>query len=55
MRLLAVQGRTLHVQGLDVLDRTPLLDIKPFAPEPDAPHADRIGWLADKARRVLKA
>jgi tRNA-Thr(GGU) m(6)t(6)A37 methyltransferase TsaA len=50
VRLLAVQGRTLHVQGLDVLDGTPLLDIKPFVPAFDAPHADRIGWLSDKAQ-----
>lgn len=28
-RLLAVDGRTLHVQGLDAIDGTPVLDIKP--------------------------
>jgi tRNA-Thr(GGU) m(6)t(6)A37 methyltransferase TsaA len=28
-RLLGVEGRTLHVQGLDAIDGTPVLDIKP--------------------------
>jgi tRNA-Thr(GGU) m(6)t(6)A37 methyltransferase TsaA len=30
--LLGVQGHVLHVQGLDALDGTPVLDIKPFDP-----------------------
>jgi tRNA-Thr(GGU) m(6)t(6)A37 methyltransferase TsaA len=31
--LLAVDGRTLHVRGLDAIDGTPVLDIKPFMTE----------------------
>jgi len=53
--LLAVKGCTLHVRGLDVLDGTPLLDIKPFVPEFDAPDADSIGWLSEKVKGVEDA
>lgn len=49
VRLEKVEGRTLHVEGVDVLDGTPLLDIKPYVPEFDAPPADRTGWLDDAA------
>ena len=32
-RVLRVQGRTLHVQGLDAVDGSPVLDIKPWVKE----------------------
>jgi tRNA-Thr(GGU) m(6)t(6)A37 methyltransferase TsaA len=45
VRLLQVKGSTLHVSGLDLLDGTPILDIKPYVPTIDQAEADRIGWL----------
>jgi tRNA (adenine37-N6)-methyltransferase len=46
LRLLRVEGLTLHVQGVDMLDGTPLLDIKPYVPYSDSfPDVDG-GWLA---------
>jgi tRNA-Thr(GGU) m(6)t(6)A37 methyltransferase TsaA len=45
VRLLRIEGRMLHVAGLDALDQTPLLDIKPYAPEFDRYTVQRIGWL----------
>lgn len=36
VRLLAHEGHTLRVTGLDAIDGTPLLDIKPYLPEYDA-------------------
>ena len=47
MRLLGITGGTLQVDGLDILDNTPLLDIKPYIPAFDAFEAKRIGWCAD--------
>jgi tRNA-Thr(GGU) m(6)t(6)A37 methyltransferase TsaA len=45
VRLVRVEGLTLVVAGVDLLDGTPLLDIKPYVPYSDAiPHA-RHGWL----------
>jgi tRNA (adenine37-N6)-methyltransferase len=46
VRLLGIVGCTLQVAGLDVLDNTPLLDIKPYVPAFDAFQAERIGWCA---------
>jgi tRNA (adenine37-N6)-methyltransferase len=52
VRLLAVEGCTLHVVGLDLVDGTPVLDIKPYVPEFDVIAAERTGWLHDAAARV---
>lgn len=51
VELLRREGRLLHVRGVDMLDGTPILDIKPYLSSvPDA--ALRRGWLADaEARR----
>jgi tRNA-Thr(GGU) m(6)t(6)A37 methyltransferase TsaA len=46
VRLLEISGRILHVDGLDILDNTPLLDIKPYVPAFDAFQVTRIGWCA---------
>jgi tRNA-Thr(GGU) m(6)t(6)A37 methyltransferase TsaA len=45
VRLLAVDGPRLRVGGIDVLDGTPLLDIKPHVPAFDCPDGPTIGWL----------
>lgn len=45
VRLLEVRGNLLRVGGLDVLDNTPLLDIKPYIPSFDVFPAQRIGWF----------
>jgi tRNA (adenine37-N6)-methyltransferase len=54
VRLLRVTGRVLHVADVDILDGTPLLDIKPYVPEFDAYAAARAGWydLAAGDRRA---
>ncbi|HKS90671.1 MAG TPA: TrmO family methyltransferase, partial [Tepidiformaceae bacterium] len=39
VRLLAVEGATVTVRGLDAIDATPVLDIKPYLPEYDS-HPD---------------
>jgi tRNA (adenine37-N6)-methyltransferase len=52
VRLVVVRGATLEVAGLDLLDGTPILDVKPYVPEFDAFEAERTGWLQDAAARV---
>lgn len=52
VRLAGVEGCTLHIRDVDIVDGTPLLDIKPYVPAFDLRETDRIGWLADKARNV---
>jgi tRNA-Thr(GGU) m(6)t(6)A37 methyltransferase TsaA len=48
VKLLRREHNILFVEGIDVLDGTPLLDIKPFVPgfQPDGPF--RVGWLEGK-------
>lgn len=55
VRLNEVKDGVLTVEDIDVLDGTPLLDIKPYVPEFDAYPGSRCGWLgavAGNAERV---
>ena len=45
VRLLATEGTVLAIEDVDILDQTPLLDIKPYVAKFDAAPADRFGWL----------
>ncbi|MFH1722473.1 MAG: tRNA (N6-threonylcarbamoyladenosine(37)-N6)-methyltransferase TrmO [Candidatus Altiarchaeota archaeon] len=47
-----LEGNILHVSGMDMIDGTPLLDIKPYVPEFDAKENVEIGWLKDKRERM---
>ncbi|HVO63693.1 MAG TPA: tRNA (N6-threonylcarbamoyladenosine(37)-N6)-methyltransferase TrmO [Terriglobales bacterium] len=50
VRLLGIEGNVLRVADVDILDGTPVLDIKPYAPAFDCYSVERSGWL-DKARK----
>lgn len=50
VRLTGLRGNVLDVEGIDVLDGTPLLDIKPHVPEFTAGGPVRIGWLEKHLR-----
>lgn len=50
--LIGRRGNVLDVEGVDVLDGTPLLDIKPYVPEFDVRAGARAGWLTSRSRRV---
>jgi tRNA-Thr(GGU) m(6)t(6)A37 methyltransferase TsaA len=45
VRLARREGSVLHICGVDMLDGTPLLDIKPYVPEFDRFEDVRRGWL----------
>ena len=47
VRLLGREGRVLRVAEVDILDGTPLLDIKPYVPEFDAHPSAKAGWFED--------
>ena len=57
VRLLRIDVTTLYVQGADMLDGTPLLDIKPWVPVFDGCENTRAGWLDEKQKdsRALKS
>ena len=52
VRLTGISGSTLTIEDVDVVDGTPLLDIKPFVPDFDNREAQRTGWLTKQASRV---
>jgi tRNA-Thr(GGU) m(6)t(6)A37 methyltransferase TsaA len=52
VKLVRVEGCTLHIEEVDILDSTPLLDIKPYVPSFDVRSADRTGWLSGKAEKA---
>ncbi|WP_027485329.1 tRNA (N6-threonylcarbamoyladenosine(37)-N6)-methyltransferase TrmO [Rhodanobacter sp. OR87] len=45
VELVAVEEGALRVRGVDLLDGTPILDIKPYVPYADAFPAARAGWI----------
>jgi tRNA-Thr(GGU) m(6)t(6)A37 methyltransferase TsaA len=52
VRLVGVEDCNLHIEDIDVVDGTPLLDIKPYVPDFDWREAERIGWLWGKSRNA---
>jgi tRNA-Thr(GGU) m(6)t(6)A37 methyltransferase TsaA len=47
-----IEDGVLYIRGVDILDGTPLLDIKPYVHEFDAQGETRTGWL-EKARKTV--
>ena len=45
VELVAVEDNCLRVRGMDLLDGTPILDIKPYVPYADAFPTARAGWI----------
>jgi len=53
VELLARHGHRLHVRGVDMLDGTPILDLKPYLSSVPA-EALRRGWLAEAEARAAQ-
>jgi tRNA-Thr(GGU) m(6)t(6)A37 methyltransferase TsaA len=54
VRLERVDGLVLHVRGLDLLEGTPVLDIKPYVPYSDAIPDANHGWLDVEASALTR-
>ena len=52
VKLVRRKGNKLTVGGIDALDGTPLLDIKPYVPEFDCHCNAKSGWLKGKAKKA---
>jgi tRNA-Thr(GGU) m(6)t(6)A37 methyltransferase TsaA len=52
VRLIRVEGNVLHVQDVDIVDGTPVLDIKPYVPEFDVRDVEKTGWLEQNVHRL---
>ena len=55
VRLLAIEGNVLRIENVDILDGTPLLDIKPYIPDIEPKDVERIGWFADAKGKAKDA
>jgi len=51
VRLLKIEGTTLFIEDVDILDATPIIDIKPFIPAFDHREDCKTGWLSGNAER----
>jgi tRNA-Thr(GGU) m(6)t(6)A37 methyltransferase TsaA len=52
VKLVKVEGAILHIEDIDIVDGTSLLDIKPYVPEFDVHEVERTGWLSKKVKKV---
>ncbi|MGD2066058.1 MAG: tRNA (N6-threonylcarbamoyladenosine(37)-N6)-methyltransferase TrmO [Candidatus Bathyarchaeota archaeon] len=52
VHLTKIENNLLHIQDVDIIDGTPLLDIKPFVPEFDQRKTEKIGWLTGKINKM---
>lgn len=53
VKLITVDNLKLYVKGVDILDGTPVLDVKPYVPEFDCPSGPvRVGWLEKSKGQV---
>ena len=52
VRLEKIEGNILYIKDVDIVDGTPLLDIKPYVPQFDSRDNVRIGWLEDNVDKL---
>jgi len=55
VRLTRIEHNMLHVENIDVIDGTPLLDIKPYIPKFDVWEVDKIGWIKKNIKKLEDA
>jgi tRNA (adenine37-N6)-methyltransferase len=54
VELLRIDGLHLHVRGIDLIDGTPILDLKPYVPYADAFPGARAGWIDELGPEELQ-
>ncbi len=52
VKLIKKKDNVLEIEGVDILDGTPLIDIKPFVPNFDAQENVKVGWLEKHHNKV---
>lgn len=54
VKIRSVTGNTINIENVDIVDGTPLFDIKPYVPEMDGTENITIGWLAKHKELISK-
>ncbi|MEN8125897.1 MAG: tRNA (N6-threonylcarbamoyladenosine(37)-N6)-methyltransferase TrmO [Bacteroidota bacterium] len=52
VKLLSINDNIIEVENIDILNKTLLLDIKPYVPEFDIHNAEKIGWMENKLTNI---
>ena len=52
VRLVRIEENILHIKDLDIIDGTPLLDIKPYVPAFDIHEVTKTGWLEKNVHKL---
>ena len=52
VHLIGIENNRLHIEDVDILDGTPLIDIKPYVPKFDYRKTTKIGWFKSKLGRL---
>ena len=52
VRLIKIEGNRVTIAGIDVLNGTPLIDIKPYVPSFDIKNVTAVGWLENRQEQV---
>ena len=54
VKLLKIEDNKLYIENVDIIDGTPLLDIKPYVPEFETEEEIRKGWLEENVKKLPK-
>jgi len=54
VKLLKIEDNKLYIENVDIIDGTPLLDIKPYVPEFETEEKIRKGWLEENVKKLPK-
>jgi tRNA (adenine37-N6)-methyltransferase len=54
VELVAVRGNVVRFRGCDILDKTPLLDIKPYIPKFDCVRGGSSGWMKSSVKAIKR-
>lgn len=52
VRLESIEGMRLQFRGNDMVDQTPVLDIKPYVPAFDVRSTERVGWFGPRLAQL---
>ncbi len=55
VRLINIEGNIIYIKDVDIINETPLFDIKPYVPEFDIRKVERIGWLEKNIHKLPDA
>lgn len=52
VKLVDIKKNIIKIERVDIIDGTPLIDIKPYVPDMDAPENCTIGWLTNHGSKI---